>query len=207
MAGRRPISGAETGVATLVSVANEPREQEFYRGVASVPPRPAPALPDTGSFPPIESPPSTLTDGQPEPVRPAVRRRPPEPPPGLIVRRRWRRLRAGAPWTWSGLLTLLFCWGIWAVSLRGNDLLGPVIALIVVLAVAGFVFVLSRLIGRAVLEQTMGRERPSAWPSHLTVCVFLVFASIGFLQRTEWLVDSWRWFGDAWQGLVDIWPL
>lgn len=187
-------------------MANEPREQQFYRGVASVPQRQAAALPDTGSYPPVEASPPTLDD-QPRPVRPASRRHPPQPEPGLIVRRRWRRLRAGAPWTWSGLLTLLFCWGIWAVSLRGGDLLGPVIALVVVCAVAGFLFLLSRLIGRTVLEQTLGRERPTAWPSHLTVCVFLILVSVGFLQRTEWIIDSWRWLGDAWQGLGDIWPL
>lgn len=120
------------------------------------------------------------------------------PSRGLIVRRRWRRLRNGAAWTWGGLLFLLFCWGIWTISLRGSDLLGPMIALVVVCAVATLLFIVARLVGRAVLEQWLGRERLSAWPSHLTVCVFLVIAGIGFLQQTQWIMDGWRWLAEHW---------
>lgn len=199
-------------------MASEPREQGFNRGVASVPQRPTPVRAETGSFPVVDyptgfpyptnvspaghqvaTPSPTRTD---PPVRPARRsppgRVPPLAPSGLIVRRRWRRLRAGAGWTWTGLLVIFFCWGIWAVSIRGNDLIGPVIGLLVVLLVAGFLFVVARLLGRTVLEQALQRERPSAWPSHLTVCVFLTLAGIGFLQQTQWIVDSWRWLTDLW---------
>jgi hypothetical protein len=65
-------------------------------------------------------------------------------------------------------------------------------------------FVLARLLGRAVLEGALGRDRPSAWPSHLTVCVFLCLASVTFLQQTPWIRDSWEWVGDAWQYLLDL---
>lgn len=172
-------------------MANEPREKDYYRGVASVPQRHAPVRAETGSFPVVE--PQPPRDDRP-PGPGARPRRHYDLPQDLIVRRRWRRLRAGAPWTWSGLLTVLFCWGIWAVSLRGGDLLGPVIGLVVVLAVGGLLFVVARLLGRAVLEQSLGRERPSAWPSHMTVGLFLILAGITFLQQTEWIMDSWRWF-------------
>lgn len=128
-----------------------------------------------------------------------------DPLRGMVVRRRGRRLRAGAPWTWSGLTVVLVCWGIWAVSLRGGNMLVPVIGLVLVLAVAALLFVVARLLGRAVLEQALKRERHTAWPSHMTVCVFLILAGIAFLQQTEWIADSWRWIGDLWQWLADGW--
>jgi Mn2+/Fe2+ NRAMP family transporter len=125
----------------------------------------------------------------------------------MIVRRRWRRLRSGAGWTWTGLSFLLVCWLIWAVSVRGGDPIGPLLALVMVLVFAAFMFVVARLLGRAVLEQTLGRERPSAWPSHLTVCVFVTLAGLAFLQQTQWIQDSWRWLSDSRQSLLDLWPL
>lgn len=108
-------------------------------------------------------------------------------------------------WTWTGLTILLICWGIWVVSVRGSELLGPVIGLTLVLGTGGLMFVLARLLGRAVFEQLLGRPRPSAWPSHLTICIFLTAAGVTFLQQTQWIVDSWQWMGDSWQWLVDRW--
>jgi hypothetical protein len=132
----------------------------------------------------------------------------------MVVRRRWRRLRAGAGWTWSGLTFVLVCWGIWAVSVRGTDVVGPVVGLVLVLACGGLMFVLARLLGRAVLERALQRDRPSAWPSHLTACGFLTLAGLAFLQQTwwirdagRWLGDSWQWWGDSWQWVADRWPL
>lgn len=133
------------------------------------------------------------------------KRKAPIAPRGMIVRRRWRRLRAGAGWTWTGASFLLVCWGIWVVSVRGTNLAGPVIGLVLVLATAGLLFVLARLLGRAILEQAMGRDRPSAWPSHLTVSVFLTLTGVTFLQQTWWVQDSGQWVGDSWQSLADTW--
>lgn len=177
-------------------MANEPPDDGFYRGVASVPRRQRPTLRATGD-PPPGTPPTLADTATGKPVRDPLR--------GMVVRRRGRRLRAGAPWSWSGLTVLLVCWGIWAVSLRGSSLLVPAIGLVLVLAVGALLFVVARLLGRAVLEQALGRERHSAWPSHMTVCIFLILAGVAFLQQTEWIADSWRWIGDLWQWLVDGW--
>lgn len=184
-------------------MATEPQD-EFSRGVASVPRRQRPTARGTGDPPPGPAP--TLADE-------AAAKRERDPLRGMVVRQRGRRLRAGAPWTWSGLTVLVVCWGIWAVSQRGGSLLVPVIGLVLVLAVGALLFVVARLLGRAVLEQALGRERRSAWPSHMTVCFFLILAGIAFLQQTEWIADSWRWIGDFWQWLsdgwnwlVDLWP-
>lgn len=178
---------------------DRPQDQDYFRGVASVPQRQRPGPGDTGDLPRVEPLPATLHDASGPPGR-----RPPQPPRGMIVRRRWRRLRAGAGWTWTGVTIALVCWGIWVVSVRGTDLVGPVVGLVLVLATALLMFVLARLLGRAVLEGALGRDRPSAWPSHLTVCVFLTLASVTFLQQTPWIRDSWEWVGDAWQYLLDL---
>jgi hypothetical protein len=83
-----------------------------------------------------------------------------------------------------------------------------------VLAAGAMVFVLSRLVGRRVLERLLRQERTSAWPSHLAVCVFLALAGLAFLENTRWIVESWQWFGSvgdwlgaSWDWLLDQWPL
>lgn len=181
-------------------------QQQSYRGVAPVRHRHRPHLGDTADLPVVEPSPSTPADQRPAP-------RPVQPPRGMVVRRRWRRLRSGAGWTWTGLSILLVCWGIWVVSVRGTDLLGPVIGLALVLATGALMFVLAQLIGRAVWRR-LRRERQSAWPSHLTVCVFFTMAGLTFLQQTwwvqgswRWVTDSWQWLGDAWGWLIGLWPL
>jgi len=174
---------------------------EYYRGVAPVVPRRPPAPGETGDLPRL---PQTLTDARP----PGGRAAPPAVPArGMIVRRRWRALRSGAGWSWTGVSFLLVCWGIWVVSVRGTGLAVPVIGLVLVFAIAALLFVLARLLGRSVLERTLGRERKSAWPSHLTVAVFLTATGITFLQQTLWIRDSGRWLGDTWRELGALWPL
>lgn len=187
--------------------AASPGPAHWVRGVAAVPRGPARSQADTSDIPAIE-PAAAGARGS------SARSRRGGPEPGLMVRRRGRRLRSGAGWTWTGLSFVLVCWGIWAVSVRGTDLLGPLIGLGLVLATGVLLFVLARLLGRTVLEGALGRDRPSAWPSHLTVCGFLVLAGVAFLQQTLWVQDSWQglgdagqWLGDAWSRLVDLWPL
>jgi hypothetical protein len=182
-------------------VANEPRERDYHRGVASVGRRGRQALgEDTADLPRVEPLAPTLYDMRgPDRLRVAPR--------GMVVRRRWRTLRSGAGWTWTGVSVLLICWGIWVLSVRGTELVGPVIGLVLVLATGLLLFVLARLLGRAVLERTLHRQRHSAWPSHLTVCVFLTLAGITFLQQTLWIRDSADWIGDGWQAITDAWPL
>lgn len=185
-------------------------EHQVYRGRAQVPQRHRPQLGDTADLPVVMPLPATLAP------RPGARQvaQPGELPRGLVVRRRWRRLRAGAGWSWAGLTMVVICWGIWAISVRGTDVVGPVLGLGLVLAIAGLLFVVAQLIGRAVLERALRRERTGAWPSHLLVCGFLTLAGITFLQQTwwvrdtwRWLADSWAWLGDTWDRLTGLWPL
>lgn len=181
-------------------VANTPREQQYYRGVAAVPRRRRPADGDTADLPRVEPLAPTLYDAAPGRSRLAA-------PRGMVVRRRWRQLRSGAGWTWTGICILLTCWGIWVLSVRGTELVGPVIGLLLVLLTGLLLFVLARWLGRAVLERVLGRERDSAWPSHLTVCLFLTAAGITFLQQTLWLRDSLSWIGDGWDQLANLLPV
>lgn len=167
-----------TLVAGSVGLA-EPTGPAYVRGVASVPAAPRRRWDDSGALP----------YGGDEPARARV----PEPPRGMVVRRRWRQLRAGAGWSWTGGSFVVVCWGVWAVSLRGGDLLGPVLALALVFATAGLVFTVSRLLGRAVLENMLGRQRRSAWPSHMAAGTFLILSGLAFLQQTWWIANGWRW--------------
>lgn len=151
----------------------------YARGVAAVPASPRPRRDDTGVLP----------YGDAAASAPRV----PEPPRGMVVRRRWRQLRAGAGWTWTGGSFAVVCWGVWAVSLRGNDLLGPVLSLVLVFATAALVFTVSRLLGRAVLENALGRVRRGAWVSHLAAGGFLTLAGLAFLQQTWWVANGLSW--------------
>lgn len=92
-----------------------------------------------------------------------------------------------------GVLFAFVCWGIWAISARDADLVGPVFAFLLVLIIAAGVFTLSRLLGRVILERSLGRLRRSAWGSHLATAVFLVGAGIAYLGQTAWVVDAWTW--------------
>ncbi|WP_213453365.1 hypothetical protein [Rhizomonospora bruguierae] len=135
--------------------------------------------------------------GQPEPYatvdeRTAEARWEPRPEP-VPYRFDRRQLRRGGGWTWAGGLWAFICWGIWAVSVRGADLVVPTIAFALVLSVAAGVFVLSRLVGRVVLERTLGRRRRSAWVAHLLTGLFLVGAGLAYLRQTQWVVEVWTW--------------
>lgn len=181
-----PASPEEQWVGPLEQVdtveSADPEGLAYVRGVAAVPIVPRPRRDDTGAYPAATAAPAS-------PVAPS-------PPRGMVVRWRWRRLRAGAGWSWTGGSFMVVCWGIWAITLRGGDLLGPVLTLALVFATAGLVFTVCRLLGRAVLENTLGRVRHSAWPSHLTAGGFMTLAGLAFLQQTWWVANGWQWLVD-----------
>ncbi len=169
-------------------------EHRYFRGVAAVPPRSVAPSDETGEV---------LGAGQAPPDATGVGRwravlyrwrsgqvGAAAPPGG-----RWRTLRRGGDWTMAGLWFVVISWGLWAVS-RREDWIGSIVAITVVLAIAGLVFTVSRLLGRVVLEGTLGRQRVSAWPSHLAAFLLLVVGGVAFLRQTWWLVDAWRWFAD-----------
>jgi hypothetical protein len=107
------------------------------------------------------------------------------------MRYQMRQLYRGSEWTGIGALFAFVCWGIWAISGRGADLSGPVLAFLLVLVIAVGIFALSRLLGRVVLERSLGRVRRSAWGSHLVTGLFLGAAGIAYLGRVDWVVDAW----------------
>lgn len=144
-----------------------------FRGVAKVPSRPAPEREDTGEVPPSQWGPS--------------------PPPARVSRYRWRTLRRGARWTVTGVGFTVITWAMWAVTTRDGGMASRVVALAAVLGTAGLVFGVSRLLGRVVLENTLGRPRRSAWVSHLLTFLLLVIAGVAFLQQTWWAVAAWEW--------------
>jgi hypothetical protein len=103
-----------------------------------------------------------------------------------------RTLKIGWEYTGIGAATAFVCWGIWAASNRG-DLTGPLITFLVVLVVAAGVFGLSRLIGRLVLEQRLGRIRRTAKAAHAVTGIFLALAGFAYLRQTPWVVDLFTW--------------
>lgn len=125
---------------------------------------------------------------EPAPVAtwPATAPRPP-------LRHQLRQLRRGWEWTGLGGLFAFVCWGIWAISERGEGFAVPVLAFVLVLLVAAGVFALSRLLGRMLLERWLGRARRSAWPSHLITGAFLAAVGVEYLRRTAWIVDAVVW--------------
>jgi Kef-type K+ transport system membrane component KefB len=109
------------------------------------------------------------------------------------VRYRVRRLTRGGEWSTLGVLFVGVCWGTWAISERGGNLIVPAVTLVLVLLVAAGLFALSRLLGRVILERSMGRVRRTAWPSHLLSAVFLAVAGVQYLRQTQWIVDGITW--------------
>jgi hypothetical protein len=134
---------------------------------------------------PVASGPDTLV----EPPRGQRQIMVPRPP----LRYRISRLRRGGEWTAIGALVAFVSWGIWVISLRGGNLTIPILAFVLVLLVGAGVFALSRLLGRVVLERSLGRARRTAWPSHLVTGVFLAAAGVAYLGQTDWVVDAWTW--------------
>ena len=113
--------------------------------------------------------------------------------PRQPLRYQVRQLKRGWEWTGIGALFAFVCWGVWTISERGTSLAVPFFAFVLVLLVAAGVFALCRLLGRMVLERSMGRERRSAWVSHAVTGVFLVAAGLAYLQQTQWVVDAFTW--------------
>ena len=153
-----------------------PEQGGYRRGVAPV----GVPAPRTQPFPQVpHEPTGTGWPGEADPHR---------PPPGY----HWRQLRSGGHWSTIGGLFAFVCWGIWAISARG-DLTSPVLTFVLTLFVAVGLFALSRLVGRVVWERQLGRIRRTARGAHLLTGLFLTGVGVAYLRQTEWVVDLWNW--------------
>jgi hypothetical protein len=161
-------------------------QDDVWRGSAQVRPPVVPTSTEQESMPPIESmsPYAATRPHRPAPyLRPGLPR--PKPP------RTWH---GGGGWSIFGAVFAFLCWGVWAASERGA-LQGfeVLISLGIVIAVAVGVFIVSRLIGRVVIEGWSGRVRRTARLSHLLVFAFLVAAGVSYLRMTSWVVTAFHW--------------
>ncbi|MGC5020638.1 hypothetical protein [Micromonospora sp. DT47] len=145
----------------------------FRRGVAAVGQR---RTPRTEPFPVVDA-------GERPWAGPAAPRRP----------MGWHlaQLRRGGEWSAAGGLFAFVCWGIWAISGRG-DLGAPLLIFVLSLLVAVGLFALSRLLGRVIWERQLGRVRRGARGAHLVTALFLTGVGIAYLQQTEWVMDAWN---------------
>jgi hypothetical protein len=114
------------------------------------------------------------------------------PPPRRPLSWHLSQLRIGGEWSAAGALFAFICWGIWAISGRG-ELGAPVLTFVLSLLVAVGLFGLARLLGRLILERQLGRARRGARGAHLVMAVFLVGLGIAYLRQTEWVVSAWNW--------------
>lgn len=112
----------------------------------------------------------------------------PRLPPGYHL----RQLRSGGQWSVLGGLFAFVCWGIWAISARG-DLTSPVLTFVLTVFVAVGLFALARLLGRVIWERQLGRVRRSARGAHLVAGLFLAGVGVAYLRQTEWVMDVWNW--------------
>ncbi|WP_406041717.1 hypothetical protein OG799_35190 [Micromonospora sp. NBC_00898] len=150
-----------------------PAQRDAYRrGVASVGQRPTPR---TEQFPTVDQ---ADWPGGAAPRRPVS----------------WHlaQLRRGGEWSAAGGLFAFVCWGIWAISGRG-DLTAPLLTFVLSLLTAVGLFALSRLLGRLIWERQLGRVRRSARGAHLVTALFLAGVGVAYLQQTEWVVTAWNW--------------
>jgi serine/threonine protein kinase len=106
-----------------------------------------------------------------------------------------RTLKVGWEYTGVGAAFAFVCWGIWA-ALNPGSLVGPLVGFIVVLAVAGGLFALSRLIGRVVLVQRLGRTRRTARGAHVVTAIFLGVAGLAYLRQTPAINEFLVWLRD-----------
>jgi hypothetical protein len=162
-------ASASPGSAGSAGSAGSPGVPSQIRGRAAVPP--------PKRIDPTESvvrPGDEAADWQP---------RPKEDP--RVLKRGWELSGIGA-------FFAFICWGIWAASTRGK-LATPLFAFFLVLVVAAGVFAVSRLVGRIVLVQRMGRTRRSAKGAHAITGLFLAAAGIAYLEQTQWVVDFFNW--------------
>ncbi|MEH0936002.1 hypothetical protein [Micromonospora psammae] len=154
-----------------------PQRDGFQRGVASVGQR---RVPRTEPFPVVDA------DGH-EHGHDWSDQAPPRRPMSWHL----AQLRRGGEWSAAGALFAFVCWGIWAISGRG-DLGAPLLTFVLSLLVAVGLFALSRLLGRVIWERQLGRVRRGARGAHLVTAVFLVGVGVAYLQQTEWVVDVWN---------------
>ncbi|GAB2960078.1 hypothetical protein GCM10027280_56100 [Micromonospora polyrhachis] len=103
-----------------------------------------------------------------------------------------QQLRRGGEWSAFGALFSFICWGIWAISARG-DLTSPVLTFVLTVLVAIGLFALARLVGRVVWERQFGRVRRTAKGAHLVAGVFLFVVGVAYLRQTEWVISAWNW--------------
>jgi hypothetical protein len=101
-------------------------------------------------------------------------------------------LTKGWQFTAVGGAFAFLSWALWAASNHGN-LTTPLTAFIVVLVVAGGVFALTRLLGRLILVQKMGRTRRTARVAHALTGLFLLAAGVAYLRQTSWVIDLLNW--------------
>ncbi|MEV4480301.1 hypothetical protein [Micromonospora coxensis] len=99
--------------------------------------------------------------------------------------------RVGREWSVAGALFAFVCWGIWAISGRGN-LGAPLLTFVLSLLVAVGLFFLARLLGQVIWERQLGRIRRSARGAHLVTALFLVGVGVAYLQQTSWVVRFWN---------------
>ncbi|TDC66412.1 hypothetical protein E1258_02925 [Micromonospora sp. KC207] len=178
----QPWAERTVEVSPQPGVGVPPQPDAFRRGVASVGQR---RTPRTEQFPTVEHDGHDGHDGHGGHWA------------GVSAPRRplsWHltQLRVGGEWSAAGALFAFVCWGIWAISGRGN-LGAPVLTFLLSLLVAAGLFGLSRLLGRVIWERQLGRVRRSARGAHLVTAVFLVGLGVAYLQQTEWVVSAWNW--------------
>lgn len=102
------------------------------------------------------------------------------------------QLRRGGEWSVLGGLFAFVCWGVWAISARGN-LGSPVLTFVLTMLVGVGLFALCRVIGRVVLERQFGRVRRSARAAHMVTGAYLIVVGFAYLRQTEWVVSAWNW--------------
>jgi len=112
-----------------------------------------------------------------------------------------RSLSDGWGFSATGLLVAFCGWGVWAAAGRGT-ISFPIAGLVFMVVVGAAVFVLTRLLGYLVLEQTLRRRRPHARWSHFLTGLFLTAAGVSYFANTSWLVDIGEWVrtGFDWVG-------
>ncbi|MBO4206429.1 hypothetical protein [Micromonospora echinofusca] len=171
-----PSQRGRAAVPPPPDAADPTRQEGFLRGVASVGARRAPR---TEQFTAVGSDPADAHWGE-------------QSRPRLPLSYHVAQLKLGGEWSAAGGLFAFVCWGVWAISARG-DLTSPVMTFVLSLLVAVGLFGLARLLGRVVWERQLGRVRRTARGAHLVTAVFLVGLGLAYLRQTEWVVSAWNW--------------
>jgi serine/threonine protein kinase len=104
--------------------------------------------------------------------------------PHLAPRARTKLLARGWELSAAGAAFAFVSWGIWAFMDGSPGVVSRFGAFLFVLAIAGGVFALCRLVGLLVLVRWLGRTRRSARLSHLAVGTFLSAAGAHWLTVT-----------------------